>query len=331
MHLVSFPSGQTFITGEGLSLVDSAEQGGIALPYSCRNGRCSTCKCKIDGPTRIIFDELGLSDDEKKNGWKLACVRSAAGNIKLDIEDLSNLKFPKSKIYPAKIDAIDFLSRDILRVTLRLPPGRKFEFIEGQYIDLIGPDGSSRSYSLARQFDGMMLELHVRRVTGGQMSNYLFNRANIDDLLRIKGPRGTFILRHTPETDIVFLATGTGIAPVKAMLEQIKSLPKELKPKSVKVFWGMRKPEDLYWNPENVFTDLNFTPVLSQADKTWAGARGHVQDVMMQNSANIENVQIYACGSDEMIRSARVKTVANGLKIKNFFSDAFVVSSKGKD
>ena len=330
MNLVSLPSGKTFKIAENLSFIDAAEQAGIVLPYSCKNGRCSTCKCKVTGPTKIIFDELGLSDGERKNGWKLACARLATGNVSLDIEELSNIKLPIPKIFPAKINALDFLSTDILKVTLRLPPGHKFEFIEGQYIELIGPKGISRSYSLARHCDSMMLELHVRRVAGGQMSNYLFDDAKVGDLLRINGPRGTFMLRHTPDTNIVFLATGTGIAPIKAMLEQIENMAEELKPKSVKVFWGMQKSEDLYWDPQNVFGDLNFTPVLSQSDRTWTGARGHVQDVMIENYANSENMQVYACGSDAMIRASRAKIVANGLAEKDFFSDAFVVSGNGR-
>ena len=331
MKIVSLPSGKTFRIAENLSLIDAAEQAGIALPYSCKNGRCSTCKCKVTGPTTTIFDELGLSEDEKMNGWKLACARSVTGNVLVDIEELSDLKLPIPKIFPAKIDSLVFLSTDILKVTLRLPPKSKFEFIAGQYIELIGPKGISRSYSLAQHCGGMMLELHVRRVTGGQMSNYLFGDAKVDDLLRINGPRGTFMLRHTPEADIVFLATGTGIAPIKAMLGQIANMPKELKPKSVKVFWGMRKSEDLYWNPQDVFGDLNFTPVLSQADKTWTGARGHVQDVMMENHTNIENIQVYACGSDAMIRSSREKLVDNGININNLFSDTFVASGNERN
>jgi len=328
MYSVSLPSGKKFSADGDQSLVDAAAQAGITLPYSCRNGRCSTCKCKVTGPTKIIFDELGLSDNERKSGWKLACSRSATGNVSLDIEDLSNIKLMIPKIVPAKINAINSLTKDILKVTLRLPKGRKFEFIEGQYIDLIGQAGISRSYSLARYCDGMMLELHVRRVIGGKMSSYLFDSAKVGDLLRINGPRGTFTLRHDPDSNIVFLATGTGIAPVKAMLERIEKMPKEFKPKSVKVIWGMRKLEELYWDPRDLFSDLDFTPVLSQADEAWAGARGHVQDIMIQNQTKVENAQIYACGSDAMIRSVKEKIVANGLNIKNFFSDAFVVSGR---
>ena len=331
MNLVSLPSGKTFKADTNQSLVEAAEKAGITLPYSCRNGRCITCKCKITGPTKIVFDEVGLSGSERKEGWKLACARSAMGNITLDIEDLGTIKLPINKILPVKIHTIGLLSNEVIKVTLRLPPGRHFEFIEGQYIDLIGPNGASRSYSLARHCDGMMLELHVRRVIGGQMSNYLFNEAKVGDLLRINGPRGTFILRHTPNSDVVFLATGTGIAPIKAMLERIEEMPQALKPKSVKVFWGMRFRKELYWNPRDVFADLDYTPVLSQADEEWTGARGYVQDIMMQSQPDIKNIQIYACGSDAMIRSCRAQTIDYSLNINNFFADAFVVSGATKE
>lgn len=326
MNIVSLLSGKVFKTTENLSLIEAAEQAGLVLPYSCRNGRCCTCKCKIIGPTRVIFDEMGLTKVERKNGWKLACARVATGNVSLDIEDLSNIKFPKPKLVPAKINTLEFLSTDILKVTLRLPPGNNFEFIEGQYIDLIGPKGVCRSYSLARHRDGMELELHIQRVTGGIMSNYLFDGAQVGDLLRINGPRGSFMLRHTPDTHIIFLATGTGIAPIKAMIEHMENMPKELKPKSVKVYWGVRKQEDLYWNPCDVSDDLDFIPVLSRSDHTWSGERGYVQDVMMQKQADFENVQVYACGSDAMIRSSRAKIEFKNIKIKDFFSDAFVAS-----
>ena len=331
MNLVSLPSGKTFSADEGVSLLDAAELAGITLPYSCRNGRCSACKCKVIGSTKIIFDELGLSADDKKDGWKLACARSATGDVALDIEDFGNLKLPVPKIFPAKIDAISILSQSRLKIILRLPPGLKFDFIEGQYIDLIGRNGVSRSYSLARQCDGTTLELHVDRVFQGQMSNYLFDEAKVGDLLRINGPRGTFILRHAPHNDIVFLATGTGIAPIKAMLEQIEKMSQGMKPKSVNVFWGMRNAKDFYWDPRDLSSDINFIPVLSRADEYWTGARGHVHNVALQNQTNIKNVQIYACGSEAMIKSSQAKAEAIGLPMKSFFSDAFVMSGKDKD
>lgn len=331
MNVITLPSGKKFSAEQNLSLLDAAEQAGITLPYSCRNGRCSTCKCKVNGSTELIFDELGLTADEKEKGWKLACARSATGNVSLNIDHLEDISLPTPKIIPAKIDKIEFLSNDILKLNLRLPPGRRFEFIEGQYLTLIGPGGVARSYSLARHCDGTALELHVRRVPEGQMSKYLFGEAKVGDLLRINGPRGTFVLRNELGNNTLFFATGTGIAPIKAILERIVQNSEKLSPGSIKVYWGMRDPEEFYWDPRELCENIDFIPVLSRSNRFWTGANGYVQDVVLKNQTNFANTQIYACGSEAMIRSLQNKTEANGLLRKNFFSDAFVASASEKD
>jgi CDP-4-dehydro-6-deoxyglucose reductase, E3 len=327
VNLVTMLSGKTFYTDEKTSLLHAAEREGISLPYSCRNGRCSSCKCRISGPTIINFDELGLSDVEKKNGWKLACARSAIGDISLDIADLGNVNLPKPKIFPTKIDKLEYLTPDILKVSLRLPPSTKFEFVEGQYINLTCPNGISRSYSLARRCDGQNLELHIQRIMNGQMSDYLFEEAKIGDLLRINGPYGTFTLRETSNINVIFLATGTGIAPVKAMLEHIELMPQELIPNSVKIYWGMRYEQDLYWKPSQKLTWLHFIPVLSRATDNWTGSRGYVQDAMMQDIETMANLKIYSCGSNLMIQAAKSKVTNFGLPEEHFCSDAFVASN----
>ena len=327
MNLVTMHSGRTFYADEKTSLLNAAEKEGISLPYSCRNGRCSSCICRISGPTIINIEELGLSDAQKKDGWKLACARSAIGDIFLDIEDLSDVYLPKPGIFPAKIDKIEILTPDILKLCLRLHPSAKFKFLEGQHINLIAPNGITRSYSLAKYCDGQILELHIKNVTNGQMSEYLFKKAKIGDLLRIMGPYGSFILHETSKIDLIFLATGTGIAPIKAMLESIEQMPKELTPNSVKVYWGMRSEKDLYWKPEEKLTGLHFIPVLSRATDSWLGSRGYVQDIMIQNLESIKNIKIYSCGSNEMIQAAKSKLSKSGLSEKNFYSDAFVATN----
>lgn len=327
MNLVTMLSGKTFYADKKTSILNAAESQGVSLPYSCRNGRCSSCMCRISGPTIINIDELGLSDAQKKDGWKLACARSAIGDISLDIDDLSDVYLPKPGIFPAKIDKIDYFTQNILKINLRLPPNLKFKFFEGQHINLIGPSGITRSYSLARYCDGQKLEVHVQRVINGQMSNYFFEEAKVGDLLRINGPHGTFIFQQTPKTNIIFLATGTGIAPVKAILEYIERMPQELAPDSIKIYWGMRSEKDLYWKPGKRFTNLHFTPVLSRGSDKWVGSRGYVQDIMMKNLKDITNIKIYSCGSNAMIEAAKSKIISFGLPEKNFYSDAFVASN----
>lgn len=327
MHVVTLTSGRSFTAEKGQSLLEAAESAGVRLPYSCRIGRCSTCKCMISGASHPLTEEVGLTDEERSLGWSLACVREADDDVVLEIEDLTFLKLPPKKLVPVKIDALELLSHDVMKVKLRQPPGSSVEYLAGQYADVIGPGGVRRSYSLASLSGSGSIELHIRRVDGGAMSEYWFNHAKLNDLLRIEGPKGTFIPRYNCKHDVVFLATGTGIAPIKAMLEQISSLPKTERPNSVRLFWGGRRPDDLYWDPKPILDGLSFTPTLSRPDDCWAGAKGYVQVAALSETFSIATTQVYACGSDAMVRSARSAFERAGLPPRSFFSDAFVAST----
>jgi len=327
MLKVTLTSGRYFSSKPGQSLLDAAEASGLTLPHSCRSGRCSTCKCKVTGATDVLLDETGLSAEEKADGWVLACARSAETDLTLDIQDLSRLNLPEAKLIPAKIDALEFLSRDVILVRLRLPPGRTMEFLAGQYADLIGPGGIRRSYSFATAPQPDAVEFQIRRVDGGAMSAYWFYQAKVNDLLRVYGPLGTFVLRHSPSTDAIFLATGTGIAPVRAMIEWTAVQPEETQPRSITVFWGGRTEEDLYCDPAGFMDRIRYVPVLSRASADWKGARGYVQDAFLAMNSDLEEMQVYACGSEDMIRSAKLALTNKGLAPEAFFSDAFVASS----
>ncbi len=159
------------------------------------------------------------------------------------------------------------------------------------------------------------------------MSQYWFNQAKVDDLLRINGPLGTFWLRDTANVDLFFLATGTGIAPIKSMLESIVNLPAEKKPRSVTVLWGGRQPEDFYLDVSGIATGCNYIPVQSRAHECWTGRIGYVQHVMLNLVSDWENAAVYACGSDTMIHSAKKTLIDAGLPAKQFYSDAFVCSA----
>jgi CDP-4-dehydro-6-deoxyglucose reductase len=159
------------------------------------------------------------------------------------------------------------------------------------------------------------------------MSTYWFEQAQLNDLLRFEGPRGTFFLRDTAQRDLVFLATGTGIAPIQAMLGQLERLPDDARPRSIRLFWGGRHAHDLYCTPWSDALEVEYTAVLSRGDATWTGARGHVQDALLASDAPLDRATVYACGSPAMIKSAHDALTAAGMPPKHFFSDAFVSSS----
>lgn len=328
MAIIHLTSGREFAAESGVSLLDAASAAGIALPYSCRTGRCSTCKALVQrGQTCSRTEETGLSPEEIEAGWILTCVRSAETDVELDIEDLGGITLPQPKTLPCRIAELEKLAPDVLQVKLRLPPTLAFSFIPGQYIDVIGLNGTRRSYSLANaSFSDKLLELHIRAVDGGAMSDYWFNHAKLNDLLRLTGPLGTFFLRECKNTDIFFLATGTGIAPVKAMLESLMHVPEDLQPQSITVLWGGRKTEDLYIDIAAIPGKHRYIPVISRPHQGWTGAEGYVQDILLSTAPNLSKAAVYACGSDAMIHAARKLLSNAGLPVARFYSDAFVSS-----
>jgi CDP-4-dehydro-6-deoxyglucose reductase len=191
----------------------------------------------------------------------------------------------------------------------------------------VAKDALRRSYSIANApAPGKQIELHIRHVPGGAMSDYWFDRAKVNDLLRLQGPLGTFFLRDVAGQDLVFLATGTGIAPVKAMLEALHVMEPERRPVSATVYWGGRSPVDFYWNSVGLDVDHRFVRVLSRPHDGWAGARGHVQDALLSEGPDLRRSTVYACGSDLMVRDARRMLIDAGLPERRFHSDAFVSS-----
>lgn len=332
MYVVSLTNGKKFQSEPGETLLSAAMRHSIIFNYSCSNGRCGSCKCKVvSGNTSCIKSEIGLTDREKADGQILSCVRIAESDVFLDAEDIGPVDLPKAKITPCRIEKIKALSTNILEITLRLPPTTKFWFLPGQYIDIIGPSGERRSYSIASAPNtDNNITLHIGRVNNGILSDYWFNRAKCNDLLRLNGPLGTFFLRDTSKTDLIFLATGTGIAPVKSILESLIAQRTDLAPRSISVFWGGRVQDDLYFDLSDIPLNFKFTPVLSRASIDWSGYRGYVQQALLDSHPNLRDAAVYACGSFNMVCSAQVTLTSAGLPDNRFYSDAFVHSGNNK-
>jgi CDP-4-dehydro-6-deoxyglucose reductase, E3 len=296
------------------TLLAAAQAAGVPFPYSCRTGRCSSCKCRVlAGATVALLPETGLSAPQQAEGWVLGCVRTARTNIDIEVEDLGGIVLPPVKTVPCRIHTLEKLAADVLRVTLRLPPTAPFNWLPGQYVDVLGPEGVRRSYSLANApAAGVLPELHIRAVDGGAFSRYWFGAAKVGDLLRLNGPLGTCFLR--------------GSAPLKAMLESLPGLPDDQRPAAVQLFWGGRQPADLYWTPPHQ-DGLDYTPVLSRPGPDWQGATGYVQAAALRAITEWHNATVYACGSEAMIGQARLRLVKAGLPERQFHADAFVCSA----
>ncbi len=327
MYNISLKNNVSFNCTEEDTLVAAAKRQGVTLEHSCLLGRCSSCKVKVQSGSSVAnMDESTLSRTEKKNGYILSCVRSPQSDMVLSTEDLSQYNIPLSKTMPVKIQDVTKYGNDIIKVVLRFPPSQKFEFLNGQYVNII--KGSiKRSYSIANEnINTNTLDFFIKNYNGGAMSNYWFNEAKKDDLLRIEGPKGTFFRRTQDVNHLIFLATGTGIAPVKSILENIKSLNKEGEFSNIYLFWGNRYDLDFFWDPREIDLPLTYFPVLSR-ERKYMVERGYIQDILLSKAISLDKTAVYACGSDRMISEAQEKLIKKGLQEENFFSDAFVTTN----
>jgi len=330
MYNITLKNGKTFLCDSNTTIFEAAKNNGIILEHSCLTARCRSCVVQIEeGTTHDKLDDLVLSAEEKSNKWALSCNSIPTSDVVLDIEDLGGIKVFEKKIVPAKIQSIEKLTDNVIQVILRLPPNSNFEYNSGQYVN-ITKGQIKRSYSIANAYQEIgSITFFIKKYENGQMSNYWFDEAKENDLLRIEGPVGSFFLRESEVENIIFLATGTGIAPIKAILESVSINNQKYENKKFWIFNGARYESDLFWRPNelNVISNLNYIPVLSRASENWNGEKGYIQEIVLKSGIDLTNAQVYACGSNNMIESAKETLVENGLNIKNFFSDAFVATN----
>jgi len=307
------------------TILASAIQTNHVFEYSCKTGQCGVCKTTLlDGDVIELQPQLALSKEDRLANKILTCCCAAASDILIDAEELSALKNIETKMFPARISALTNLTDEVVEVILRLPPTASFQFLEGQYLDVI-QGNVRRSYSIASDHKEKEVKLLIKEYPNGQMSNYWFNEAKENDLLRIEGPKGTFFLRESKKP-LLFLATGTGIAPIISILQGLDVDDTYHQTQPINVYWGNRKAEEFFWQP--IFTKLNvsFYQVNSQPNDDWSECEGYVQEVALNEIKNITDFDVYACGSNDMIQSAKQQFIAKGFPKNQFYSDAFVQS-----
>jgi len=320
------PSGVEFPVQNGQSILDAALVENIALEHSCSNGQCGECKATLQSGNvdeKEHAGDLGLKDDQI-----LTCMSYPNSNLVLQAEYISELEHIKRKTIPVKVDEIKHILDDVLILKFRLPPTANFEYLSGQFIDLMW-SGQKRSYSLAsNKVNNNIIELHIKKVENGVFSEFLFNALKENQLLHFYGPLGTFFVRDSKQP-IIFLCTGSGFAPVKSMVEQLIESNSE---RQIYIYWGGQYRKDLYsllpkqWEKE--YENINFTSIYSKEFELMNGeAKGYCQHEVLKQHQKLNGYEVYACGSDKMIRNAKNLFIENGLQSDKFHSDSFLQSN----
>jgi CDP-4-dehydro-6-deoxyglucose reductase len=339
------PSGRSFEAREAETILSAALHHGVGLPYGCKDGACGSCKCKLlDG--RVVHgphQEKALSAEEEAQGYVLTCCAVAHSDVVIESRQVTAEGLPPIKKMPARVARLERLASDVMRLELQLPAGDAFTYLAGQYLDILLRDGTRRSYSMAnaphtlmRTLEGSstpvpVAEFHIRHMPGGKFTDHVFGAMKEREILRVEGPQGSFYLREESDRPMVLLASGTGFAPIKALIEHLQFIGNT---RPATLYWGGRRPADLYldaWVRAQLPTTpwLRYVPVVSDAqpEDAWTGRTGFVHRAVLEDTPDLSGHQVYACGAPIVIESARRDYLAAGLPEQEFFADAFTTEA----
>ncbi len=327
------PSGRQFNAMDQETLLAAGIRQGIGLPYGCKDGACGSCKCRLIEGTVVHgpHQSKALSADEEAAGFILTCCGVPQGDVVIESRQVTEVgAFPIKKM-PARVSSLERASHDVIVMKLQLPASDTFQYRAGQYVEFILRDGDRRSYSMANaphtQAEAPVLELHLRHMPGGKFTDHVFTNMKEKEILRIEGPFGSFFLREESERPMVLLASGTGFAPIKAIIEHMRFKGIQ---RPATLYWGGRRPADLYqqaWIEAQLaaLPNLRYVPVVSDAlpEDSWTGRTGFVHRAVLEDQPDLSGFEVYACGAPIVVESARRDYVAAGLAEELFYADSF--------
>ena len=335
-HLVTIRNTKhQFKVEDDETILQAALAAGLVIPYGCRDGACGSCKGKLieGGIDYGRYSDKALSAEERAAGSALFCQAKPTSDVVIEARSVRAAGDIQVRILPSRLQKLERVTDDVAILYLKLPATERFQFIAGQYLDIMLRDGTRRSFSMANApHDDEFVQLHVRHVPGGSFTDHVFLKMKEREILRFEAPLGTFALQEESAKPSVFVASGTGFAPIKAILETAFRAGNT---RPMVLYWGGRRPKDLYMNELPVkwaaeHPNFKYVPVISDAlpEDDWNGRGGFVHRAVMQDFPDLSGHQVYACGVPVMVDAAKKDfTTICRLPEEEFYCDSFTTAA----
>lgn len=318
-HKITLLDNTQFMCPDDSRILDSAKNSGVLLEHSCRLGRCDACVvtiasgeayCEIRKCTRSVGDKI------------YTCSSKPKSDLMLEANDLSALGIPSPNIGIAKVSQISRIGEHWVLLKLRLAPKIKFRYKPGQYVDFLLQNNQRRSFSIFKHTESEnTLEFIISLKSEGLMTEMLINGLKDNDIIRFDGPHGTFCFRDTLKKKLLFVANGTGGAPIVNIIENEINDNRLSHFDEIRFFWGVREKgyvEQIY---KLEIGKINLTVVESRVSE--GGQIRYVQDAVKSSIADIENYIIYSCGSSDMLNGLRKIVFEQTDTLVNMYSEFF--------
>jgi len=315
----------------GATILWSALDQGVDYPFGCQSGNCGACKSHlVSGEVTMEgYSEFALSDEEKERGLILACRAVPWEDCEVAWLEEDDLIVHPRRILACKVVGLEDATHDIKRVRLSIESGGPFDFSAGQFASVTFAGCAPRDYSMANVPGDSILEFHVRRSVGGTVSAYVAEMLKIGDSVRVEGPFGTSYLRESHRGPIVAVAGGSGLAPIKSIVE--RALAQKL-PQHIHLYFGVRTERDLYFHDHFAqlakhHDTLHFTPVLSEA-ADGAYRTGLVHEAVARDFDELDGCKAYLAGPPVMVEAATKLFEQRGMRRIDIHADAFYTAAE---
>lgn len=316
----------------GEKVLDAAYRNKINLPMDCSDGVCGTCKCRCEQGSYDLGDDYiedALTAGEAEQRLVLTCQMVPSSDCVINVPVPSSACRLAPSTIESEVVAVERLSANRVRLSVKAPEGKLPSFLPGQYVNLAIPalGGVTRSYSFSSAPGAEVATFLIRDVEGGAMGSYLANRAAPGDRIQMHGPLGSFYLRE-PTRPILMVAGGTGVAPMLAMLELLAKQGTAGYP--VHLIYGAHEATDLVELERiDVLLDriADFTVVTTCSDeKSDHPVKGHVTEHLGANELDGGNVDVYLCGPPEMVEAVKATIAGRGVTVANLYVEKFLAA-----
>ena len=326
------PSGEVFDAKPSETILEAAIRAGITIPYGCQNGSCGSCKSKIISGNVFLegYQESALNNSELSEGWTLCCKALATEDLEIETRPSVDDGLRNPIITPVRIEKLEKLNHDVMKMILKLPGKEALDFQAGQYLEFIMKDGSRRAFSIASRPSDPLIELHLRLIEGGKFTQFVFNEMQEKTIHRIEAPLGQFYLRQS-DKPMIFVSGGTGFAPIKSVIED---MIESNNTRSIFLYQGVKAEEDLYMHEicelwKKKYSNIKYIPIFSDPneDDNKSIRRGLVHSAVMEDFQTLSDVQVYCCGAPILVETAfKEFTKKKSLPENEFYADAFSFS-----
>ena len=323
---------QSFEVEPGQTILEAALAHDLSYPHGCRSGNCGACKSELlSGDVEMSpFSEYALSPSERASGLILACRAVPWSDCEVKFLDFDDTVAHPFRHLVCKVSAIDAVTHDIKRIRLKVLEGGPYDFSAGQYARVEFPGAPARDYSMANRPDDKTLEFHIRLVPGGATTPVVATKLKVGDKVKVFGPHGTSYLRDRHTGPIVALAGGSGLAPIKSIVESALTNGAR---QPIRLYVGVRDERDVYLEDQfkrlaKKHRNLTFEVVLSEPAKATKRRTGFLADVLRKDfggatAAALDGAKAYLAGPPVMVETAVAALLELGLRRQDCHADAF--------